>query len=89
MAHQRDKIQTDDLDGLRLLAMGRIPRCYGCPRFAALLDAHGRGDKVRGSLPDVPEHCTHQVCAPLVIRDECGDAPETAREQEIIHLRAS
>ena len=81
MAYQRDNIQTDDLDGLRLLALGRIPRCDGCPRFRALVDGHDNGDTRHGPLPDVPDYCTHQVCAPLVIRYECAEA--------ILHLRAS
>ena len=81
MAYPREKIQIDDLDGLRLLALGRIPRCGGCPRFEALVDGHDGGDELRGPLPDVPEYCTHQVCAPLVIRYECAEA--------ILHLRAS
>jgi hypothetical protein len=89
MAQQSDRIQTDDLDGLRLLALGRIPRCCNCPRFGALVEAHGRGNKTRGWLPDVPEHCTHQVCAPLVLRYECGGVIEPSTDGQIHHLRAS
>lgn len=89
MAYERDEIQTDDLDGLRLLALGRIPRCNGCPRFTALVDGHARGNRLRHPLPDVPESCTHQVCAPLVIRYELGDGIEPTPDGEIFHLRAS
>ena len=89
MAQQRDRIQTDDLDELRLVALGRIPRCGNCPRFGALVDAHARRNTVRGLLPDVPEDCTHQVCAPLVMRYECADVMEPATDGEILHRRAS
>jgi len=89
MAHRRDGIQTDDLDGLRLLALGRIPRCGSCPRFGALADAHARGTKICGLLPDAPDHCTHQVCSPLMIRFASGLEEEAAKDGEILHLRAS
>ncbi len=59
---------ADNLDGLRLIALGRIPRCQACPRYRALLDAHS-GLRVPGSaLPRVPKNCNHEVCAPLVHR---------------------
>jgi hypothetical protein len=89
MAGRREKCRGDELDGLRLLALGRIPRCGSCPRYAALTDAHARGTGVRGTLPGVPESCTHQVCAPLVVRFLAGHGEEAPREEEILHLRAS
>ena len=89
MAHRREGTHTDDLDGLRLLALGRIPRCGSCPRFDALAEVHARGIRVHGLLPDAPEHCTHQVCAPLIARFECGLEEETTKDVEILHLRAS
>jgi hypothetical protein len=58
---------TEDLDGLRLLALSRISRCSGCPRYHALEEAY-RGVGSVTSLPQVPLACDHQVCAPLVSR---------------------
>jgi len=78
MAHRRNETPTEDLDGLRLLALGRIPRCGTCPRFHALVEVHARDAEIRGSLPDVPDYCTHQVCTPLSVRFE-----------RFVHLRAS
>ena len=89
MAHRRDEFQTDDLDGLRLLALGRIPRCGSCPRLKALVDVHAREAKISGFLPDAPDHCTHQVCAPLIDRYESGPRNETMKGGAILHLRAS
>ena len=89
MAHRRPEIPTDELDGLRLLALGRIPRCGSCPRFHALIDAHTRGAKIGGCLPAVPDHCTHQVCAPLSVRFGGSDADEAVARVKSLHLRAS
>ena len=57
-----------DLDGLRLVAFGRIPRCKDCPRYMALVERHYESRRVVGSWPAVPASCTHEVCAPLVAR---------------------
>ncbi len=39
---RRDRIlEKDDLDGLRLFALGRISRCAGCARYHSLVAAHG------------------------------------------------
>ena len=51
-------------DGLRLLALSRIPRCATCPRLAALRANHG-GDSA-SPVPDAPRACTHRCCEPLV-----------------------
>jgi len=53
-------------DGLRLLALSRIPRCTVCPRLAALQTLHGDGS--RGPIPGPPRTCTTRYCAPLVKR---------------------
>jgi len=83
---------TDDLDGLRLLALGRIPRCSSCPRFRSLVAAHERGFAVAGEPGAVPAHCRHEVCAPLVARCRPATRP-TSLEPEIapsaLRLRAS
>ena len=60
--------EPEDLDGLRLFALGRIPRCTRCPRYRALLTAHSARSRVAAVLPRVPEFCSHQVCAPLIDR---------------------
>ena len=86
---RREKSRRQDLDGLRLLALGRIPRCGNCARFAVLAEAHERGTAIRGELPDVPENCTHQVCTPLIVRYETGPAELALMEEEILHRRAS
>jgi hypothetical protein len=65
------------LDGLTLIALGRIPRCAGCPRYAALVSAHAAGTNRPHGLPVVPLYCTHQVCAPLAARF-VGVAPAPA-----------
>ena len=57
-------------DGLRLFALGRIPRCERCPRYHALSLADPRTGRGRESLPAVPEFCTYQLCAPLAAHYE-------------------
>ena len=57
----------EDLDGLRLLALSRISRCFDCPRYHALAEAY-RGIVPVTGLPQVPLECGHQICAPLVSR---------------------
>jgi hypothetical protein len=57
-----------DLDGLRLIALGRIPRCARCELYRGLLSMHAGAIDRPGSLPAPPEGCTHQVCAPLASR---------------------
>jgi hypothetical protein len=59
--------RTRTLDSLRLVALGRIPRCSGCARFHALVAAHDGGE-VLSALPAVPARCRHEVCAPLAAR---------------------
>jgi len=61
----------DDPDSLRLLGLGRIPRCTECPRYAALVSGHTdrlAGATSSGRLPAVPANCHFQACAPLVSR---------------------
>lgn len=63
---------VSDLDGLRLLALSRIPRCGGCARFRWLVEAHTGDRRPAGDLPVVPPACHHQVCAPLVTHWDAG-----------------
>ena len=65
-------LPTDDIDGLRLVGLGRIPRCETCPRYAALCSAYLASRAKAGPLPDVlpgvPEYCHNPYCAPLAVR---------------------
>jgi hypothetical protein len=64
---QRNRIpEENDLDGLRLFALGRIPRCRGCARYHSLVAAQEAASRPRTKPPAVPGFCSHQVCAPLV-----------------------
>ena len=58
-----------DLEALRLIGLGRIPLCGRCARYRALLQAR-RAPGTPGALPEVPDFCTYQVCAPLAARHE-------------------
>lgn len=62
------RFKADDLDGLRLVALGRIPRCTHCPRYNALVASHWSQTHGRAHLPMVPQYCHHEVCAPLAAR---------------------
>jgi hypothetical protein len=55
-------------DALRLLALGRIPRCERCERYRALASAHAAPHEPRLTLPAAPGFCVYQVCAPLAAR---------------------
>ena len=59
-----------EMDSLRLIALGRIPRCTHCPRYRALSLMERAGHPAVDRLPPIPENCTWQVCAPLVRRYE-------------------
>ena len=61
------------IDSLRILALGRIPRCTRCPRYREL----ARRER-KGPLPPVPPACNHQVCAPLVARFDALRGPAAA-----------
>jgi len=55
---------------LRLLALGRVPRCQRCQRFRAMNTAGAVPGLRVDSLPAVPPFCTYQLCAPLATRFE-------------------
>jgi len=64
---QRNRLpEENDLDSLRLFALGRIPRCAGCARYHSLVAAHDRSSRGGTRPPAAPLSCSHQVCAPLV-----------------------
>jgi len=68
---------THELDRLRLIGLGRIPRCARCPRFEALVSAHAVGAKnTPGRLPAPPASCLHHVCDPLAARLRPQARPE-------------
>jgi hypothetical protein len=64
-------------DALRLFALGRIPRCKQCPRYAAL----SVSGEPRSPLPARPKQCKHEICAPMSRRFEAA--------LERLRLRAS
>ena len=59
-------------DGLRLFALGRVPRCGRCSRYSALTRARDRSVLRLEPLPPVPDFCTYQLCAPLSARYEAA-----------------
>jgi len=64
-------VMFDEPDGLRLVGLGRIPRCADCPRYSALVEAfHERREGATASrrLPAVPAACGFEACAPLARR---------------------
>ncbi len=63
---------TGKADGLRLFALGRIPRCGRCPRYRGLSRGRDRTALRLESLPAVPDFCTYQLCAPLAARYEAS-----------------
>ena len=57
-----------DMDGLRLIGLGRVPACAECPRYQDLVAAYTE-PALRGSrLSAVPKNCAHAYCAPLARR---------------------
>ena len=80
---------VDELDGLRLVGLSRIPRCAVCPRFHALAVATGRPAEDATPLPPAPEKCHHQVCSPLVGRYEEDRSERDERPSDPAALRLS
>lgn len=73
---------NEDIDGLRLAALGRIDRCSRCPRYEALVAGY-LADRLEARphcrpLPAVPGECRFQACTPLVARRSWADLPATA-----------
>ena len=52
------RLELKEVDRLRLVALGRIPRCGSCPRYRALRAAHRAGKGVSGCMPAAPAACT-------------------------------
>ena len=60
--------EANDLDGLRLIALGRIQRCANCDLYQELLALHADGSRLPSRLPQPPAGCKHRVCTPLAVR---------------------
>ncbi len=61
-------------DGLRLFALGRVPRCQRCQRLRAMSATEASRGLHAVSLPAVPDFCNYQLCAPLAARYETAAA---------------
>ena len=81
MAAREIKRPAGDVDGLRLLALGRIPRCRDCPRYHGLLAAYAAAGHSAERLPEAPKRCKHRVCRPMVARYDvaAGRGPRLPR----------
>ena len=64
------EIRQVELDGLRLIGLGRVPRCKDCPRYASLVEHYVDPRPAFTGLAAVPTDCEHCYCAPLVNRYE-------------------
>jgi hypothetical protein len=64
------KIRQVELDGLRLIGLGRVPRCRRCPRYADLVEHYVDPPTAATGLAAVPADCDHCYCAPLASRYE-------------------
>ena len=62
------KIRQVELDGLRLIGLGRVPRCRRCPRYANLVEHYVDSRAATTRLAKVPADCVHCYCAPLAKR---------------------
>jgi hypothetical protein len=72
------RIRQVELDGLRLIGLGRIPLCARCPRYADLVDRYMGSQAPATRLAQVPEDCAHLYCAPLVERFDSSCPPQPA-----------
>ncbi|NIL99468.1 MAG: hypothetical protein GTN89_00545 [Acidobacteria bacterium] len=72
----RDTHQVE-LDGLRLIGLGRVPRCSRCPRYADLVERYVNGHAARTRLAEPALDCEHRHCDPLARRYEAS-APRIA-----------
>jgi hypothetical protein len=79
MSRETRQDGVQDLDELRLFALGRIPRCNRCPRYRALSGTTAASPGLGYGLPAAPSSCTHQVCAPLVERRRNGRGADDER----------
>ena len=57
-----------DMDGLRLIGLGRVPACSECPRYHDIVEAYTQPANRGMRLSAVPKQCAHAYCAPLARR---------------------
>ncbi len=57
-----------ELDGLRLIGLGRVPQCARCPRYADLVERYVDSRPADSRLAEAPAACEHRYCAPLAER---------------------
>ena len=57
-----------ELDGLRLIGLGRVPRCASCPRYAELVSRYMDPARREQPLPEPPKDCPYKFCSPLARR---------------------
>jgi hypothetical protein len=62
------EIRQVELDGLRLIGLGRVPRCTRCPRYANLVEHYVDSRAATTRLAPIPADCEHCYCAPLARR---------------------
>lgn len=70
-----EKQHQIELDGLRLIGLGRVPRCSRCPRYASLVERYVDPHSAASRLARVPADCVHSYCAPLARRYDALPAP--------------
>lgn len=71
------RMRQVELDGLRLIGLGRIPLCARCPRYADFVDRYVGSRPSTTQLAHVPAACVHRYCAPLAER-YAGSPPQLA-----------
>lgn len=68
------RIRQIELDGLRLIGLGRVPLCARCPRYADLVNRYMGPRQPAARLAKVPAACVHPYCAPLAKRYDASPA---------------
>ncbi len=68
------RIRQIELDGLRLIGLGRVPLCARCPRYADLVNRYMEPRQPAARLAKVPAACVHPYCAPLAKRYDASPA---------------
>jgi len=71
------RLRQVELDGLRLIGLGRVPRCARRPRYAGLVKHYVDSRSALPQLARVPADCAHRYCAPLAKRYN-ATAPQLA-----------
>lgn len=69
------RTRQTELDGLRLIGLGRIPACSRCPRYHDLVGRYLDAQPCSAPLAAIPASCEHPYCAPLAVRYGSSDLP--------------